>query len=103
MPGPFNRFQPNNNVPIIGQPFKVFECVPLVTIQCNCQPTNNPIIINGIDVLKKCQHCGKIFGITAVQYDRRTNGPVLFTVSLVNVSQSKPEELETESELEAES
>lgn len=80
------KMPPMNNVPIIGQPFKVFDCVPTAVMQCLCKPDNNPIIIPGVDVFKQCEHCQKIYGITAIVFNRRMSNSVTVTVSVINMT-----------------
>lgn len=86
----------NNNVPIVGLPFKVFECIPTAIIQCNCKLDNPPITIPGVDIFKRCEFCMKIYGITAVSYNRRNAGPVTVTVSIININAPVEEVKENE-------
>lgn len=79
------KMPPMNNVPIVGQPFKVFECIPTAIMQCSCKPDNPPITISGIEMFKRCENCMKIYGIINVNYDRKTGGPVFFTIGIINM------------------
>lgn len=66
MSGPFSPFAP----PIVGQPVKVFECVPMATVLCNCHPENVPFLIVGIEQAKICVRCRNVYAIGLVSFDR---------------------------------
>lgn len=103
-PGRVGRVDvPMNGVPLVGLPFDVFECIPTAVMRCKCKEDNRPITIPGVDVFKKCEHCGKIYGITAVHFDRKINNTVTVTVSLVNLHAIADKLVETKGEKDVDS
>lgn len=78
----------NPNIPILGQTHKVYECVPVTTMQCNCRPDNPPFTIAGVDVAKICNVCKAIYGVIAVSFDRsKGDQSTTVTVGLIGRNQ----------------
>ena len=79
-----------DDVPLVGQQLEVFECIPLVTVLCNCHDDNRPFVIPGVDVAKMCHRCKRTFAIIKVEYERSPMGPSIVKATVGIMSQNGP-------------
>lgn len=75
--------RPSVVVPIIGLPFRAFEAQVTVIILCNCNTSNEPMLLQGIENAKACSKCQNVYAITALHYERGKTPRVQVAVSLV--------------------
>jgi hypothetical protein len=61
-------------VPILGEPAKVLGILVLVTVACNQCARPSPIILAGAQQAG-CPHCGAVYGLDRVLWDRRDSVP----------------------------
>jgi hypothetical protein len=40
-------------------------------VTCLCLPKNLPILLRGVDQLLQCAHCGNVYYIVKVEFDRQ--------------------------------
>ena len=59
-----------DSIPIVGLQHRAFECAVIVSVMCNCDPSNTPFMIQGLKQLRGCPKCGNFYGIQAVLFDR---------------------------------
>lgn len=93
----FRQFKNPGPVPIVGQTHEVFECVPVATARCRCRTDNKPFTIAGINTAQVCTHCGNVYAITRVLFERGKMPGVLVTVTLVGnqAQQAEPQVAES--------
>lgn len=62
------------HVPLIGTKDETspISFVPVFTIQCHCVATSY-VTIRSLEGGTKCNHCGRIYYIGAINFDRKTN------------------------------
>lgn len=65
MGSPFDALK---NLPIVGEP-KVIEWRPIVSCVCSCGE-GQPMLITSTDVAVKCDGCGKLYALAALQYEQ---------------------------------
>lgn len=81
MSSPFSPFP--STVPVVGQPFEVYQGVVSVIIACKCQATNKPFLLHGHDQVVVCVECGNAYTIVSVQYLRDAKTPPKIQVALI--------------------
>lgn len=84
----FRPFKPKNDVPIIGQPFKVKGGFPTTLIQCMCEAHEPVMLVGGAP--GQCAACHRTFVCAAFSFNAQT-GQIQVQVGLVNQPEPLPE------------
>jgi hypothetical protein len=88
MSNPFGRM----GVPLVGAEMEAFECVVLVSLRCKCRAENRPMLLKGHEQGVACAHCGRVFAIAGVRFDRRTGRPPEATVACIGRHEADEDE-----------
>lgn len=62
-----------SHVPIIGStgaPMRAFGGVIMAQVQCQCRPSNPPMLIRGSDLVVTCPLCQNRYGIVSASFNR---------------------------------
>lgn len=77
-----------DNVPIVGLPLDVYHCTPVAVGRCRCRPENQPFTLAGIEQGRVCDHCGNVYVIGKVSFDRQAGQKtVSVSIALVGTKQ----------------
>ena len=55
----------------LTSPAEAFETVVNVSFRCKCRVANKPVILRGVECLYGCPHCGTVYVILGMSFDRR--------------------------------
>lgn len=77
------------DLPIVGQPCKVFGGDVNALAQCNCKPTNIPFVIPSAHSLVVCGECKAIYKIVATHFDATQNQGISTAVAQVGFAENK--------------
>lgn len=84
---PFRPPAPKNDIPIIGQPFKVKGGFPTVLLQCTCDAKEPVMLIGGQP--GACAACGRMFVVASFAFDRQS-GQIQVNVGLMQGQMPEP-------------
>ena len=79
-----------STIPVIGQPFTVYEVDPVVLMTCKCQSDNPPLVLMGVNLGRTCPQCKKTYIITKVMFDRVSGQSATAEVGCVLATATTP-------------